>query len=251
MNFSKINYRSFLGKLLRLPLRLIPKSRVMPILQGRLRGKKWIVGAGEHGYWLGSYEMNKRQAFEAEIEPGTVIYDIGANVGYFSLLAAVLTGKEGKVFAFEPLPRNIEFLRKHIALNKMEQISVIEAAVSDHSGEAYFDLGASSAMGHLSEAGEMRVRMVCLDEMLNKGDLLPPDYIKLDVEGAEYEVLLGARHLLETHRPVIFLDTHNRKAHHLTIALLEEIGYRFKILDGRDMQETRELVAYPEENQKD
>ena len=251
MNFSKINYRSFLGKLLRLPLRLIPKTRVMPILQGRLRGKKWIVGAGEHGYWLGSYEMNKRQAFEAEIEPGTVIYDIGANVGYFSLLAAVLTGKEGKVFAFEPLPRNIEFLRKHIELNKMAQISVIEAAVSDHSGEAYFDLGASSAMGHLSEAGEMRVRMVCLDEMLDKGDLLPPDYIKVDVEGAEYEALQGARHLLETHRPVLFLDTHNRKAHNLTIALLEEIGYRFKILDGRDMQETRELVAYPEENQKD
>lgn len=251
MNFSKINYRSFLGKLLRLPLRLIPKTRVMPILQGRLRGKKWIVGAGEHGYWLGSYEMNKRQAFEAEIEPGTVIYDIGANVGYFSLLAAVLTGKEGKVFAFEPLPRNIEFLRKHIELNKMAQISVIEAAVSDHSGEAYFDLGASSAMGHLSEAGEMRVRMVCLDEMLDKGELLPPDYIKLDVEGAEYEALQGARQLLEIHRPVLFLDTHNRKAHNLTIALLEEIGYRFKILDGRDMQETRELVAYPEENQKD
>jgi FkbM family methyltransferase len=246
MNFSKINYRSFLGKLLRLPLRLIPKTRVMPILQGRLRGKKWIVGAGEHGYWLGSYEMNKRLAFEAEIEPGTVIYDIGANVGYFSLLAAVLTGKEGKVFAFEPLPRNIEFLRKHIELNKMAQISVIEAAVSDHSGEAYFDLGASSAMGHLSEAGEMRVRMVCLDEMLDKGELLPPDYIKLDVEGAEYEALQGARQLLEIHRPVLFLDTHNRKAHNLTIALLEEIGYRFKILDGRDMQETRELVAYPE-----
>jgi len=251
MNFSKINYRSFLGKLLRLPLRLIPKTRVMPILQGRLRGKKWIVGAGEHGYWLGSYEMNKRLAFEAEIEPGTVIYDIGANVGYFSLLAAVLTGKEGKVFAFEPLPRNIEFLRKHIELNKMAQISVIEAAVSDHSGEAYFDLGASSAMGHLSEAGEMRVRMVCLDEMLDKGELLPPDYIKLDVEGAEYEALQGARQLLEIHRPVLFLDTHNRNAHHLTIALLEEMGYRFKILDGRDMQETRELVAYPEESQRD
>ncbi len=251
MNFSKINYRSFLGKLLRLPLRLIPKTMVMPILQGRLRGKKWIVGAGEHGYWLGSYEMNKRQAFEAEIEPGTVIYDIGANVGYFSLLAAVLTGKEGKVFAFEPLPRNIEFLRKHIELNKMAQISVIEAAVSDHSGEAYFDLGASSAMGHLSEAGEMRVRMVCLDEMLDKGELLPPDYIKLDVEGAEYEALQGARHLLKTHRPVLFLDTHNRNAHHLTIALLEEMGYRFSILDGKDMQETRELVAYPEESQRD
>ncbi len=77
MNFSKINYQSFLGKLIRLPLRLIPKKMVMPILQGSLRGKKWIVGSGEHGYWLGSYEYQKRLAFEKTIKRNTVVYDIG------------------------------------------------------------------------------------------------------------------------------------------------------------------------------
>ena len=92
MNFSKINYQSFLGRLLRLPLRLIPKGMILPILQGRMRGKKWVVGAGEHGYWLGSYELEKRKAFERIITPGSVVYDIGANVGYFSLLASVLVG---------------------------------------------------------------------------------------------------------------------------------------------------------------
>ena len=111
MNFSKINYRSFWGRLLRLPLRLIPKRMAMPILQGRLRGTKWIVGAGEHGYWLGSYEMNKRLAFEREIPNGAVLFDIGANVGYFSLLAAKLVGPEGRVYAFEPLPEISSFLR--------------------------------------------------------------------------------------------------------------------------------------------
>ena len=244
MNFSKINYLSFLGKLIRLPLRLLPKGAVLPILQGRLRGKRWVVGAGEHGYWLGSYEIRKRQAFEELIVPKSVVYDIGANVGYFSLMAAFLAGPEGKVYAFEPLPRNISYLNKHIKLNKINNIQIIEAAVSRQEGETYFDLGASTAMGHISENGEIKVRMVALDALLEAGQLLPPDYMKIDVEGAEFDVLCGARKLLETHRPVLFLDTHDRKAHQRTIGLLEELGYRFKILDGKPTSETKELIAF-------
>lgn len=247
MNFSKINYRSFWGRLLRLPLRLIPKRMAMPIMQGRLRGTKWIVGAGEHGYWLGSYEMNKRLAFEREIAPGTVMYDIGANVGYFSLLAAELVGPKGLVYAFEPLPRNVEFLEKHIKINKCDNIKIVAAAVSDHSGEAHFDLGASTAMGHIAESGGIQVRMVALDEMLAAGELRPPDYMKVDVEGAEYEALKGARTLLEKYHPLLFLDTHQREAHLPTIELLKELGYKFEILDGKSLTATKELIArYPD-----
>lgn len=215
----------------------------MPILQGRLKGKKWIVGAGEHGYWLGSYEINKRMAFEREIPAGAVVYDVGANAGYFSLLAAVLVGSEGRVYAFEPLPRNVEFLNKHIQLNRLDNIAVIEAAVSDRSGEAAFDLGASTAMGHLADTGEIAVRMVSLDEMLQAGELEPPDYVKVDVEGAEYDVLRGARDLLRQYHPILFLDTHQREAHRPTIALLKELGYEFSILDGKPLPETKELIA--------
>ena len=245
MNFSKINYQSFLGKIIRLPLRLIPKNMVLPIIQGRLKGKKWIVGAGEHGYWLGSYEITKRLAFEREIKPGSIIYDIGANVGYFSLLAAVLAGEEGKVVAFEPLPRNTEFLKKHIAMNELSTIQVVEAAVSSHSGEAFFDFGASTAMGHLSENGGLRVQMVSLDEMVSKGELPPPDHIKIDVEGAEFDVLQGAEQVINQYQPVLFLDTHQRTAHQNTISFLQEHKYCFEILDGRSMDETKELVARP------
>lgn len=248
MNFSKINYQSFLGRLLRMPLRLIPKGMVLPILQGRMKGTKWISGAGEHGYWLGSYELQKRMSFEREIMANSVVYDIGANVGYFSLLAAVLTGTEGKVYAFEPLPRNARFLRKHVALNHLEnRIEVIEAAVSDREGEAHFDLGASTAMGHLADSGEIRVQMVKLDRMLETGELRPPDYMKVDVEGAEFEVLSGARHILEEYRPVLFLDTHNRQAHKLTVKLLNETGYRFEILDGKPLAESKEFLGKPVE----
>ena len=248
MNFSKIHYRSFLGRVLRLPLRMIPKKMVLPILQGRLGGKKWIVGAGEHGYWLGSYEMGKRKAFERIINPGAVVYDIGANVGYFSLLSAVLVGSGGFVYAFEPLPRNVEFLRKHIKLNKLNNIQVVDAAVSDHTGEAWFNLGASSAMGHLSESGEVQVRLVSLDRLLSERLLKPPDFMKIDVEGAEYDVLCGAQEMIRAHRPVLFLDTHDRKAHDLTISFLSEQGYQFEILDHKPLDETKELIARPKDS---
>jgi FkbM family methyltransferase len=248
MNFSKINYQSLPGKILRLPLRLIPKRMVLPILQGRLRGKKWIVGAGEHGYWLGSYEMSKRLAFEREINPGSIVYDIGANVGYFSLLASVLVGEKGKVFAFEPLPRNIEFLKKHISLNKLTNIEVIEAAVSSQSGEAFFDLGASTAMGHLSDSGKLQVQMVCLDDLVSAGEVTAPDYIKLDVEGAEYDALRGAEAVIDKFHPVLFLDTHQRSAHQNTIDFLEQNNYQFEILDGKTLAETKELIARPEKS---
>jgi len=245
MNFSKIDKQSFFGKVLRFPLRLIPKRMVLPILQGRLRGTKWIVGAGEHGYWLGWYEMNKSHAFEREVKPGSVIYDIGANVGFFSLLAAELSGQTGQVYAFEPLPRNVEFLRKHVALNRIENVTVFEAAVSDRGGEAFFDLSASTSMGHLAETGMLKVQMASLDDLLSDGMILPPDFIKIDVEGAEFDVLNGAKTLFSTYRPVLFLDTHGREAHQAVIAFLEERDYRFEVLDGKPLAESKELVARP------
>jgi FkbM family methyltransferase len=245
MDFSKINYRSFLGRVVRLPLRLLPKNIVMPILQGQLRGKKWVVGAGEHGYWLGSYEMRKRIAFEHEIQPQTVVYDIGANVGFYSLLAAHLTGPAGKVYAFEPWHRNVEFIRRHAALNRFETIEIFEAAVSDQAGDAFFDPGVSIATGHLSDSGTVSVHQVRLDDMLAEGVIAPPHTMKVDVEGAEYAVFQGATTLLETYRPLIFLDTHGRDVHALTVALLAGYGYQFETLDSRPLPESKELIARP------
>ena len=247
MDLSKISSnRKPLGKLLRLPLRLIPKKAVFPILQGCLKGRKWIVGSGEHGYWLGWYEIGKRQAFEAAIPEGAVVYDIGANVGYYSLMAAVLAGPKGHVYAFEPLPRNVNFMRRHVAINKMEDlITVLDVAVSDQSGEAAFDLGASTSMGHLAESGEIKVKQVKLDELVAAGEVRPPDYMKIDVEGAEAEVLSGAMTLLEKYRPILFLDTHQREAHHATVDILKGLGYTLHCLDGKPLPESKELVASP------
>jgi len=105
-------------------------------------------------------------------------------------------------------------------------------------------------MGHISDSGEIDVPLVSLDDLLEAREIRPPDYMKVDVEGAEHDVLKGAIKLLERYHPTLFLDTHQREAHRPTITLLEELGYDFKILDGQSLQVTKELIAYPAEGNK-
>ena len=79
INFSGISNQSFLVKLFRVPLKLIPKELQIPILQGKLKGKKWIVGSSNHDCWLGSYEYDMQLLFESIITPGSIVYDIGGH----------------------------------------------------------------------------------------------------------------------------------------------------------------------------
>ena len=116
---------SLIGKALRLPLRMIPSGTQMPILRGPMRGKRWIVGSTNHGCWLGIYERSKLKVFSAAIQRGYVVYDLGANVGFYSLLASVLVGSDGQVFSFEPAPRNLGLLRRHLELNRVKNCSVL------------------------------------------------------------------------------------------------------------------------------
>ena len=86
---------SILGRIVLLPLRLIPREAVVPILRGRLRGKKWIAGSSNHGWWLGTYETRMRLLMERTIAEHSVVFDVGAHV-FYTLLASVLVGPEGE-----------------------------------------------------------------------------------------------------------------------------------------------------------
>jgi FkbM family methyltransferase len=241
MNFSGISEASFLGKVLRWPLRLIPANMRMPILQGRLRGKTWIVGAGTHGYWLGSYESHKQSVFEKYICPGNIVYDIGAHAGYYTLLASTLVGPYGKVFAFEPLPRNIYFLKEHLRINQVKNVQVIESAVSDQSGSARFLVDNSTFAGHLATNGEIEVNKVRLDDLWAQEKLPLPNVVKLDVEGAEFAVLAGGYRLFQAARPVIFLATHGVEMNYRCKEWLQAAGYKLSVLNSSD-----EILALPD-----
>jgi FkbM family methyltransferase len=243
MNFTSISDTSLLGKLLRFPLRLIPPQAVVPILQGPLRGKRWIVGSGNHGYWLGSYEMERAARFAKAVPPGGVVFDLGGNVGYYTLISAFRAGPGGRVFVFEPLPRNLEFLKRHLALNRIDNATVIEAAVADRSGFIRFEEDPSTSKGRIGAGGSLEVPSAALDDWIARGKLPQPDLLKIDIEGAEYLALQGARGLLVRSHPPIFLSTHSGRVHKDCLALLGALSYKVTPQDGRPLERAREVLA--------
>jgi FkbM family methyltransferase len=240
VNFSGIPANTIMGRILRSFLKLVPTNIRMPILQGRLRGKQWIVGSSVHGCWLGSYEHEKQLIFEQWVTEGSVVFDIGAHVGFYTLLASVLVGLQGRVFAFEPVPHNLYYLKEHLRLNHIGNVTVMEVAVSDFQGVAFFDEGPSSSMGHIAPVGGLKVKTVSLDELTSSGKIPTPNYVKIDVEGTEMLVLTGAKSILSEVHPTLFLATHSHDLSHQCYSFLVALGYRIKHTGGKH----DEILAY-------
>jgi FkbM family methyltransferase len=233
---------SILGRLARLPLRCIPRAMVLPVLSGPLRGSRWISGAADHGCWIGIYERAKQRLFTANIAPGSVVFDVGAHVGFYTLLASILTGERGTVVAFEPLPANLEHLRAHLRLNDIANVRIIEAAVSETDGAAWFKSGPTSTTGGIAETGDWKVKLVALDSLVAGRKVPPPDVIKMDIEGAEAAALRGAREILVKHKPLIFLATHSAAIRDECCRFLSSIGYVARPIES-DAEEMSEFFA--------
>lgn len=219
----------------------------MPVLQGPLRGARWLVGASDHGCWLGSYEYRKQRVFQRLVREGSVVYDIGANVGFYTVLASKLAGRSGRVYAFEPVPRNCRFLRKHVEMNRAANVSVIEMAVSSTNGEAAFDSSGSHAMGHLDTRGTLKVRTISVDSFVFDQAMPAPAVIKIDVEGAEVDVLTGSRETLRRHRPCILLATHGDAIQQECCRILKNHDFVLTSLNARPVDQSDELMARPAE----
>ena len=151
----------------------------------------------------GGKEPLTTEIFKKVVKNGNVVLDIGANIGYFTLLAARLVGEGGKVYAFEPEPRNYEVLLTNVALNRYQNVTAAQKAVSDKNGVVRLylsakDIGAHTIRQHhdkwqfeVREAGEfVEVESVTLDTFF-QDKKHPIDVIKMDMEGAEMAALLG------------------------------------------------------------
>ena len=159
------------------------------------------------------YEKGTTDLFRELLKPGMVVVDVGANVGYFSLLAAELVGSSGKVYAFEPEPGNHGVLQKNIEINSLSNIQVEEMAVSDNSGVADFflselDSGSHSLFGDAARGirESVQVTTTTLDAFLEAEGWPNIDLVKIDVEGAEDLVFDGARNLLATEKPALLFE---------------------------------------------
>ncbi len=131
LDFSSISRQSLFGRLARRSLGLIPRGTTLRVIQGPLKGMRWIAGFSTHGCWTGSYELRKQKEFQRRVREGFIVCDIGANVGFYTLLGAVLTGERGHIYSFEPRPRNVEILVRHLSMNQIENATVFSAALSD------------------------------------------------------------------------------------------------------------------------
>jgi FkbM family methyltransferase len=236
-----ISSNSRLGRLVRYPLNLVPPATVVPILGGRLLGKRWIIGSGIHRCWLGFYEREKQKFIARTVRPNSIFYDVGANVGIYSLLASMLVGA-GRVFAFEPVPRNIRFLNEHLRLNRVTNVEVVPVAISDTVGVAHFDVEETGYMGHLTNQGGVSVQTESLDSLVLGGKISPPDYIKMDVEGAELLALRGATETFRQYRPSLFLATHGHDVHTECWRLLQSWDYDCQML-GALVDDKGEIAA--------
>jgi FkbM family methyltransferase len=205
----------------------------MRIRSGALQGAKWIAGSAPHGSWLGTYERHVQRLFCERIHPGDVVLDIGANVGFFTLLASKLAGPDGHVHAFEPVPRNLHYLDQHIRLNGIANVSVHPLAIASASGSARFRSGQHPSMGQLAGAGELHVVTASLDDLIASGRIRKPAFIKMDIEGAESEALRGAATLLCATGITIVLSTHGYAQHELCCSILQEANFNVELLrDG-------------------
>jgi FkbM family methyltransferase len=229
MHIPFTNSRVHLGWLVAPVAAAVPKRVVIPILQGPAIGIRWVVGSGMPNFWLGTYEREKVELFSRELFPGSVVCDIGANSGIYTVLACRAVGPSGHVFSFEPAPQNLSYLNRNIRVNRYSNCTVIPKAVSNLDGTVSFDPGIDPCVGKISTDGVLRVPCTSLDAYFSEQRPLP-QLLKIDVEGAEYEVLDGARCVLSGSRPTIFLATHGENVHARCCKFLGELGYDLQFL---------------------
>jgi FkbM family methyltransferase len=199
------------------------------------------------------YEPEETAFVRSLVEPGQTAIDVGANIGYFSVVLADLVGPGGRVHAFEPLEANVRLLTASLRENGFaDRVVVHRAAVSDAPG--WGDIVVNTASGvsagtyldagrgeHPPDHAIQRVPVVCLDGV----DLpVPVHFVKVDVEGAELLVLRGARELLRRDHPTLLCEINPRQLALVSgcrpadfVAEVESYGYRCRALGGEPLRQ--------------
>jgi len=187
--------------------------------------------------WTGTWEKAIAQAIADNITEDKVSYDIGSHRGFMAGIMALAGSKT--VYCFEPNPENIIHLDTIKKLNSNLDLRVLPYAVSDKDGQAEFSIMPESSMGKLSESSfqkdeatnsSIHVTMKSLDSLIASGETDIPQFIKIDVEGAEYDVLQGAVQLIDQHQPVFVIELHSFELAHSCTDFLTSKGYKSHII---------------------
>jgi len=160
----------------------------------------------------GIFEPFETNLVKKAVRKGSVVLDIGANIGYYTLIFAKLVGEQGKVFAFEPEPFNFKLLKKNVEINNYQNVILQNSAVSNNNGKTKLYLSQEQSgthrifPSHICSNNYVEVEMVRLDDYFKKNVLAEKiSFIKIDVEGAELGVLKGMKSLLELNKKLEIL----------------------------------------------
>ncbi|MEC4894328.1 MAG: FkbM family methyltransferase [Oscillatoria sp. PMC 1051.18] len=171
------------------------------------------------GYQLfknGVYESGMRAVLKTYLRPGNICVELGANEGYFTAIASNLVGKEGKIIAVEPQERLQPILRENLRLNNCENVTILSVAVSDKSETVTLYISpdmntGSTGATKISRFSQPKQETIALTltELFDQQAIATCDLLKIDIEGFEYEAILGSKELFETHRvKAIALELH-------------------------------------------
>jgi FkbM family methyltransferase len=190
----------------------------------------------EKDYWLGTYETDLQKGIIDLVNSGDIIYDIGANIGFLTLLFARETGPNGQVHAFEALPENVARLNHNVEKNEFQNwVTIVHAAVMDKSGLAEFLIGPSTGMGKVTgSAGRSSIEYqesilvagISIDEYIEVSGNPPPDILKIDIEGGEVLALPGMQSLIHNHHPILMVELHGPEAAQFTWDRLMQEEYK-------------------------
>ena len=194
-------------------------------------------------YVCGSFEPNEFHFLDGILKPGMVFVDVGANDGYYTLFAARRVGPAGRVVSVEPSSRERGHLERNLARNGIGNVEIVPAALGAAPGHADLHLAHGVHTGHntlgrfahddVVPARVERVPLETLDAVVARLGLPRVDVVKIDVEGAEANVIAGARNVLASMRPILMLEMSDvalRAQGSREAALMEtlrsELGYK-------------------------
>ncbi|MEM6784139.1 MAG: FkbM family methyltransferase [Bacteroidota bacterium] len=219
-------------------------GQVGVIQRGVGAGLRFEPGVAVAGYRLGTTEPEVQAVFAEHVRAGDVVYDVGANVGFFTVIAGRLVGPTGRVYAFEPFGESADRIRRNADHNDFGWVEVEQAAVSEAPGmgalaatESPVTFRLDDVPGPRAPTGTLPVRLISLDAFATRAAVRPPTFVKIDVEGNEERVIRGMLDVLARHRPVVLCEVHYRVANFeaFLAATVEPLGYTARTLSGEPM----------------
>lgn len=219
------------------------RLRVVP-LASPLAGHRMLVDwYTQKSFVFGVYEPRAVALLGKFVQTGDIAIDVGAHIGYYTLLLRKHVGADGRVIAFEPVPEDFEVLQRNLMLNGYTNVRLENAAVAEFSGDVRIerrDTDPLSSVSSLSSNADLQVRSVALDDYFGADETI--SFVKIDVEGAEDRVLRGMKRILANQRPTLIVEIHSHDASRAA-QMLRAAGYRTSAVAGFSRE--YQLLALP------